>query len=495
MAQESATPFGIDGDWEFLSVDGERRAASGDERIDVENPATRETVTTVPAATPADVDAAYEAAVAAQDEWAARPPQARAEVVQAAMGLLDEHGDALADALVRESGSTHAKAHVELEELATGMMAEAASFPTRAQGTHADSVIPGRENEIHRDPVGVVGIISPWNVPFHLSMRAVAPAIALGNAVVLKPAEETPVTGGLAIARLFEEAGLPPGVLNVVPGYGEDAGDAVASNPDADVVSFTGSTEVGRLVAQSAASNLALPALELGGNNPQVVLEDADLDLAVDAAVFGSFFHQGQICISINRHLVHESLYDEYVERLAERAEGLTVGDPAEDPEVDLGPVIDESQRDEMLEYVAASVDEGARLVTGGDHDGLFVEPTVLADATSDMAVACNEHFGPIAPVIPFGDDDEAVELANDTHYGLTASVLSTDLGRAKRIADRVEAGMVHVNDQPINDEPHIPFGGVKGSGMGRYNGEAIMREFTEQRWVSLQHERREYPF
>ncbi len=492
MAQETAaTPFGIDADWNSVYIDGEWRDGSSGS-LDVENPATRETVATVPAGTPEDVDAAYEAAVAAQPEWAAQPPQERAGVVQAAMQITEEHHDELAEVLVAEGGSTHGKAHVELEVLAPGMMAEAAGFPTRAQGTHANSVIPGRENEVHREPVGVVGVITPWNVPYHLSMRAVAPAIALGNAVVLKPAPETPIAGGLALAKVFEAAGLPDGVLNVVTG-GADPGDAVASHPDNDVVSFTGSSEVGKLVAQNAAQNLALPALELGGNNPQIVLDNADLDLAVDAAVFGSFFHQGQICISINRHLVHESLYDEYVERLAARTEELEVGDPAEG--ADVGPIINEQQRDAMVEYVEESVADGAEIVAGGGHEDLFVEPTVLRGVTNDMTVSCNEHFGPIAPVIPFSDEDEAVELANDTDLGLTGSVFSTDLGRAKRVADRMEAGMVHVNDQPINDEPHIPFGGVKNSGMGRYNGEAIMRELTEERWVSLQHERRDYPF
>jgi aldehyde dehydrogenase (NAD+) len=492
MAQKAeATPFGIEGDWEHLYIDGEWRTASGEERLDIENPATRETIATVPVATVEDVDAAYEAAVAAQPGWAAQPPQERAGVIQAAMGVVKEHQEELEEVLVAEGGSTLMKAHVEMEILAPGMMAEAASFPMRAQGTFANSVIPGRENEVRREPVGVVGVITPWNVPFHLSMRAVAPAIALGNAVVLKPAPETPIGGGLALAKVFEEAGLPPGVLNVVPG-GTGPGEAVAAHPDNAVVSFTGSSKVGKLVAQSAGRNLALPALELGGNNPQIVLDDADLDLAVDAAVFGSFFHQGQICISINRHLVHESLYDEYVERLAARAADLTVGDPAEGS--DVGPIINESQRDAMLSYLEESVEQGAEIVTGGGHDGLFVDPTVLRGVTNDMTVSCNEHFGPIAPVIPFSDDEEALELANDTDYGLTGSVFSTDLGRAKRFANRMEAGMVHINDQPINDEPHIPFGGVKDSGLGRYNGEAIMRELTEERWVSIQHDRRDYP-
>jgi aldehyde dehydrogenase (NAD+) len=362
-------------------------------------------------------------------------------------------------------------------------------------------MIPGKQNEVRRVPEGVVGVISPWNFPFNLSMRAVAPALATGNSVVLKPASATPVTGGLLIARLFDEAGLPDGVLNVVTGSGSEIGDPMASHPELDVMAFTGSTEVGKRVAAQAAENLALPAMELGGNNPFVVTADADVDAAVDSAVFGSFLHQGQICISINRHLVHEDVYDEYVEQLAERAASLPIGDPRERENV-VGPVIDEGQRDQILAYVEQTVEQGATLETGGEtvlmdgvEDSLYVEPTVLSEATNDMAAACNEHFGPVAPVIPFADEDEAVELANDTEYGLAATVHADDLDRAKEIAKSIDAGMVHLNDQPVNEEPAIPFGGMKASGMGRYDGREILTEFTQTKWISVQQEEREYPF
>jgi len=325
-------------------------------------------------------------------------------------------------------------------------------------------------------------------------VRAVAPALALGNAVVLKPSTDTPITGGLLLAEIFEEAGLPDGLLNVVTGHGSDIGDAVAGHDAASVVAFTGSTPVGREVAATAAENLATPAMELGGNNVHVVTDGADLERAVDAAVFGSFLHQGQICISINRHLVHEDVYDEYVERLAERAAGLPTGDPLDDDTV-VGPIINESQRDQILEYVEQTVDEGATLEAGGEADGLVVEPTVLGDATNDMAAACNEHFGPVAPVIPVASDEEAIELANDSEHGLSGSVFAGDVGRGRDIADGIETGMIHVNDQPINDEPHVPFGGVKASGMGRYNGEEILRKFTRTKWISIQREPRRYPF
>ncbi|USZ69484.1 aldehyde dehydrogenase family protein [Halorussus salilacus] len=489
----SESSFTISDDWNALYIDGEWVEPGDRDELGVENPATRERVTTVPAGTEDDVDRAYDAAVAAQSAWADRPADERAEVIERAGELLDDHRDDILEALAVESGSANTKAFAEWQT-ARGMVDHAVGFADDLTTETSDSMIPGKTNEVQRIPKGVVTVISPWNFPFNLSMRAVAPALAAGNAVVLKPASPTPVTGGLLLARIFEEAGLPDGVLNVVTGRGSDIGDAIAGHPDADVMAFTGSTEVGKRVASKAAENLALPAMELGGNNPFVVTEDADLDAAVDSAVFGSFLHQGQICISINRHLVHESLYDEYVERLAERAEALPVGDPRDRENV-VGPVIDESQRDQMLAYVEETVEAGATLETGGGHEDLYVEPTVLSDATNDMAAACNEHFGPIAPVIPFSDEEEAVELANDTEYGLAAAVHSGDLDRARDIADRIEAGMVHVNDQPINEEPHVPFGGLKDSGIGRYDGREIFEEVTTTKWVSVQEETREYPF
>ena len=267
-----------------------------------------------------------------------------------------------------------------------------------------------------------------------------------------------------------------------------------------DVVAFTGSTAVGRQVAKQAVDSLAFPAMELGGNGPNVVLEDADLDNALSAAAFGSFAHQGQVCISINRHLVHEDIYDEYVEGLVEKAEMVPKGS-AHDPSTVVGPIINESQRDEILEYVEQTVDEGATLETGGEivevegvDDSLVVAPTVLSDATNDMAAACNEHFGPVAPIIPVSSDEEAVELANATEYGLAASVFSGDRNRAEDIADQIDAGMVHINDQPINEEPNVPFGGMKASGIGRFHGDSIIDEMTEQKWISVQREPRNFP-
>ena len=493
MAQPTTAEFGVDGDWSQMYIGGKWVSAADRGTIPVENPATGEVVHEVPAGTAGDVDEAFQAAKEAQAAWATRPPQDRAEVVQTLMALLDEHAEALTELMVAESGSTVLKAALEVEEATMGIVNEAASFPTRSQGTTSESTTAGKRNVVKREPAGVVGVISPWNFPLHLSARAVAPAIALGNAVVLKPDENTPAIGGLALARLFEAAGLPEGVLNVVTGRGEPAGERVAAHPDLDVLSFTGSTEVGRHVAGLAAENLAFPALELGGNGPFVVLDDADLDQAVDAGVFGSFMHQGQICIAISRHIVHESMYDEYVDRLAERAAALPVGDPS-NPENALGPVINESQRDQMMAFLERSVESGATIEAGGDYEDLFVEPTVVSGVTNDIGLGCNEQFGPIAPVIEAESNEEAVRIANDTDRGLSAAVFG-DLGHAREVAERIEAGMVHVNDMPVNEEPHTPFGGVKNSGLGRYNGEWILEELTETKWISVQSEPREYPF
>jgi aldehyde dehydrogenase (NAD+) len=495
-----APDLDVESDWNRLFVGGEWLGPGDRETITVEDPSTREPWGEVPAGTVDDVDAAYEAAVSAQSTWADRDPSERAALVDRVHELMEDHEDAIAELLQVESGSAQLKSTVEFQT-AVADVAEATTMPSRAGGDIRDSTIAGKENLVKREPAGVVAVIPPWNFPLHLAIRAVAPAVALGNAVVIKPASETPVTSGLVIAKLFEMAGAPSGLVNVVTGRGSSIGDRVAGHPDVDVVAFTGSTEVGRHVAKQAVDSLAFPAMELGGNGPSVVLEDADIDNAVSGSAFGSFSHQGQVCISINRHLVHESVYDEFVEGLAAKAEMLPAGS-VHSPATFVGPIINESQRDQILNYIEETVDAGATLETGGGtvdidgvEDSLVVEPTVLSDVTNDMTAACNEHFGPVAPVIPFSDDEEAIELANATEYGLAASVWSGDRNRAEDVADEIDAGMVHINDQPINEEPDVPFGGMKASGIGRFHGDAIVEELTETKWISVQREQRSFPF
>jgi aldehyde dehydrogenase (NAD+) len=486
--------------WNRLFIGGNWLAPEDRETITVEDPSTREPWTDVPAGTVEDIDAAYEAAVSTQASWSQRDPSQRAALVERVHELMEDYEDTITELLKTESGSAQLKGTVEFQT-AVADVAEATTMPSRAGGDIRDSTIAGKENLVKREPAGIIAVIPPWNFPLHLAIRAVAPAVALGNAVVIKPASETPVTSGLLIAKLFEMAGAPSGLVNVVTGRGSDIGDRVAGHPDVDVVAFTGSTEVGRHVAKQAVDSLAFPAMELGGNGPSVVLEDADLDNALAGSAFGSFAHQGQVCISINRHLVHESVYDEFVAGLVEKAEMLPTGS-AHSPTTVVGPIINESQRDQILDYVEETVQQGATLETGGDtvdidgvEDSLVVEPTVLSNVTNDMTAACSEHFGPVAPIIPFSEDEEAIELANATEYGLAASVWSGDRNRAEDIADAIDAGMVHINDQPINEEPNVPFGGMKASGIGRFHGDAIADELTETKWISVQREQRSFPF
>lgn len=495
-----APDFSIESDWNRLFIDGEWVSSDSSEEIPVEDPSTRKEIARVPAGTEADVDAAYEAAAAAQNDWQDTLPAEREQIARNFAQLLEEYKDEIKELLASEAGGSQIMGETSVN-ITTDQALEAATLPRRMKGEQATSNIPGKENLVRRVPEGVVTVISPWNFPLNLSGRAIAPALATGNAVVVKPATNTPITGGLLIAKLYEEAGLPEGLLNVVTGRGSAIGDRVAGHPESDVVAFTGSTPVGRGVGAAAGENLSAMSLELGGNNGHIVTADADLEAAIESATFGSFVHQGQVCISINRHIVHESVYDDYVEHLTERAESLPTGS-VHDPETVVGPIINESQRDQMLTYVEDTVEAGAILETGGEtipmdgvDDSLLVAPTVLSGVTNDMPAACFEHFGPIAPVIPFSDVDEAIEIHNDTEYGLSGSVHAGDVGTGLKIAERLDTGMVHVNDQPVNDEAHIPFSGTMASGVGGYNSTEILDQVTEKKWISLQHDRREYPF
>jgi benzaldehyde dehydrogenase (NAD) len=343
--------------------------------------------------------------------------------------------------------------------------------------------------------VGVVGVIAPFNGPLALAMRAVAPALALGNAVLLKPDPRTAVCGGVAVAAVFEQAGLPPGVLHVLPG-GADIGAALVEDPHVRVISFTGSTAAGRRIGELAGRHLKRAHLELGGNSALIVLDDADLDQAISAAAFGSFFYQGQICMTIGRHLVHESLYGQYVQRLAAKADGLPVGDPATE-RVALGPLIDAGQRDRVHDLVTSSVAAGARLAAGGTYRDLFYRPTVLAEAGPSIPAYEQEVFGPVASVTPFATVDDAVKLASDSEYGLSLGILTSDVSYGLALAERIPTGIAHINDQTINDEAHAPFGGVSASGTGaRFGGAAAnIDAFTETRWITARGDIPPFPF
>ncbi|MFN3364776.1 MAG: aldehyde dehydrogenase family protein [Exiguobacterium mexicanum] len=480
-------------DFTKMYIDGQWVEGSSDKSIDNTNPFTDETLFSIRSADESDLDKAYAVAKEAQTEWATMLPQNRRAMIEKFAEVTLQHKDDIIDWLVKESGSTRIKA--EGEFLASmAIIKEAATFPFRMDGLIKPSIVPNKENRVYRKPLGVIGVISPWNFPFHLAVRSIVSALATGNTVVVKPATATPVTGGLLFASLFEEAGLPKGVLNIVVGRGSEIGDAIVEHPVPKLISFTGSTEVGKGIAEKAGRLLKKTALELGGNNVFVVLDDADIDRAVESAVYSKFYHQGQICMSTNRILVAESIHDEFLEKFVERVRALKFGNPNES-DTQVGPLIDHDQVDRILDQIKQTVDAGATLQVGGNADGNVLEPTVVSGVTNDMPLAKNEIFGPVAVILSFKDDAEALKLSNELPYGLSGAVHGS-IYRATEFARQVETGMIHVNDQSVNDEPHLPFGGEKDSGLGRFNGEWVLEEFTTLQWVSVMHERREYkPF
>lgn len=473
-----------------IYIDGWTAGSGGIQ--DVVEPATGNVLGRIGVATRSDVMKAAKSAAAAQLGWAAKKPEERAAVLRKAGLLFEEHADEIGSWIVRESGGITPKANLETH-IAANECYEASALPGLPQG----EVLSTNENRwsfARRRPVGVVSVIAPFNFPLILSIRAVAPALALGNAVLLKPDPRTAVCGGVALARIFEEAGLPTGVLQLVPG-GAETGEAVVEAPEARTVAFTGSTVAGRNIGETCGRMLKRAHLELGGNNAMIVLPGADLERAVSAAAFGSFMHQGQICMTTGRHLVHESIHDEYVTALAKKADGLPVGDPISG-QVALGPIIDEGQLNRIDSIVRDAVSAGAIISAGGTYEGLFYRPTVLSGLDPENRAWKEEIFGPIAPIIKFSSVEEAVALANDNEYGLSLSILG-DVGMAMEIADRVETGKVHINEQTVIDEANAPFGGMKNSGNGtRVGGStANFESFTELQWLTVRSEIAPYPF
>ena len=469
--------------WKGKVFDGAWRTADGGTTSVVE-PATGDQLGTVGLAAISDVERSALKASLAQVAWASAPARERAAVMRRAAELWEKHSDEVQLWLIRESGGTRAKTRKELSD-AMAECLEAAALPSHAIGEVLPSEIAPLSMS-RRVPIGVVGVIAPFNAPVKLAIRSVAPALGLGNAVILKPDPRTPVSGGVVFAEIFEEAGLPPGVLHVLPG-GAAVGSAMVADPNVNAVSFTGSTKAGQSVAELGAKHFTRVHLELGGKNSVIVMSDADLDRAVTVTARGSFFNAGQGCMVIGRHLVHESIYDEYVEKLVARAKGLTVGNPATD-DVDLGPIIDERQRDRIHSMVTSTVDKGATLLTGGTYDGLFYRPTVVTGAGPGTPVYDDEVFGPVASVTPFATADEAVALASDTDYGLDLSIMTADIGAGLQIALRIPTGTAHINDQTVEDDANAPFGGMRHSGnSARFGGaEANIEAYTDTRWITM---------
>ena len=464
-------------------------AASG-KTFDSINPFSGEVFARVPEADETDADRALAAAFSVRGVWAATPPAERSGILNKAAGILQEQLQQFAEVLIAEGGSTFGKAMFEIGDTIR-LLQSAAADSKRIMGEtfHSD---PGKWSITLRRPRGTVVAISPWNFPLILSMYKVAYALATGNTVVFKPSSKTPVTG-LKIAGLFEKAGLPAGALNVLTGPGSVLGNALIDDERCSFVAVTGETSTGRSIAQRAAAGLKKYTLELGGKNPLIVLSDADVAYAVNATAFGVFLHSGQICMSVGRIIVEEPLVDDYLNALVRKALSLTVGDPSI-PSTAVGPLIDGEQVSKVDGLVKDAVKKGAVLHCGGTFEGRLYRPTVLSGITSAMNIYHEETFGPVAAVMSVKNIGEALRCANDTKYGLSAGVITEDIEKAVFLAEGIEAGMVHINNAPIDAESCIPFGGCKESGLGREGGRYSIEEMTELKWVTVQKTKKQFP-
>jgi acyl-CoA reductase-like NAD-dependent aldehyde dehydrogenase len=459
---------------------------------DVINPATQRAFAKVFMAQPEHMRRAIDAAYASKDAWGHALAAERELILQRAADVLEKARAEVVDLLIDEAGSTFGKAQFEVS-FTVNMLRAVSGEARRIQGDVIPADIPGMMSIAIRRPLGVVAGIAPFNFPLLLATKKVCLALAAGNTFVLKPSEETSLIG-LKIAEVFQKAGLPAGVLNVVPGDGPTVGPVLFADPRVRLISFTGSTAVGRLIAVECAKHGKKVILELGGKSPLIVLKDADLDYAVSTACFGIFIHQGQICMAGSRIIVESAIYDTFLERFVAKVKTLQVGDPR-DPHTVIGPLIRTSQCGLIDRKIQESVAAGARVLTGGTHQGNFYQPTVVADVKPGMPAFRDELFGPVAAVIKADDAAHALSLANDTAYGLSSAVLTNDLQLAMKFALELEAGMVHINGPTVHDEATVPFGGVKDSGNGREGGHWSMDELTETKWITIQLGRRPYPF
>jgi benzaldehyde dehydrogenase (NAD) len=475
-----------------IYVDGRFRPPAAGGTLPVRDKSSGEVFGVAGSAETSDVDAAVASSVTTQRDWAARPYTERAAVLRRVATAL-EHSQGFRELIMRETGSIAGKADYEIAA-AVGELTEAAALASRPVGEVLQTGHAGRFSVCERVPIGLVAAITPWNFPLVLGMRVIAPALALGNAVLLKPSPETPASGGLAISELFEQAGAPHGIFQVLPG-GEEVGRRLVEHPDVAMVHFTGSTTVGREIARTAGSLLKKTSLELGGNNALLVLDDAEVEQAATIGAWSSFHYQGQTCISSGRHIVDREVADAYLLNLTDRAAAITVGDPLRE-QTGLGPIINDVQLDRARHLLDEAVAGGARILTGGTNRGRFFRPTVVVDVDPASALWTEEIFAPIAPVAVVDGAEQAIALANDTRYGLVSAVVGTDVHRATEVARRLNCAMVHVNDATPQDEPLAPFGGIGQSGLGgRAGGDSNLDEFTERRWRTVASSPVHYPY
>ncbi|RSL33564.1 aldehyde dehydrogenase family protein [Salibacterium salarium] len=475
-------------------INGEWVEGAAKQTYDNLNPYDDSTVTTFSLATATQLEEAFEAASEAQKQWAASTTEDRKRVVEDAVDYLKKNHDEIVDTIVKESGGTVLKGNVEMH-LTIEVLEEALHYAGEVGNVkEVPSAQDGKVNQIHRRPLGVISSISPFNFPMNLSMRTIAPAIALGNSVVHKPDIQVGLTGGVILAKAFEYAGLPKGVFNMVLTDIPEIGDGMITNDHAQLISFTGSTAVGKHIGEIAGRNLKPVALELGGNSPFVVLSDADVDQAVNAAVFGKFIHQGQICMIINRIIVHQDKYNQFAEKFYEKVKDLPVGDPS-NPETVIGPLVNKGQMEKALGFIDEAKKEGATALLEGKQQGNVLTPSIFTNVNNRGNVAQSELFGPIALIIKAETDDEAINMANDTDRGLSSAIFTSDLQKGEKYALELDAGMTHINDQTVNDAPNIPFGGNKASGMGRFGNPWVVEEFTSPKWISVQKTERPFPF
>src|SRR3954470_13334753 len=477
-----------------LLIAGEWTAASGGRTFERADPFTGEAVTVAAAAGREDAGRACDAAAAAFAEWSSTPPGQRRVLLSKAADLLMERAAEIASIMTEEVGGTFGWGMFNCD-LASRMLREAAAQTYSVTGEVIPSDVPGALSMGVRQPAGVVVGMAPWNAPVILSTRAVATPLAYGNTVVLKASERCPRTHA-AVVRAIADAGLPAGAINLVIHSAQDAPEVVETliaHPAVRRVNFTGSTKVGRIIAATCAEHLKRCLLELGGKAPQVVLPDADLDAAADAASFGAFMNSGQICMRTARVVAARPVADDLAARLADRASKLVTGDPRDEGTM-RGPVVNDAARARVVELIEDARAKGAEVLAGGEADGNVIAPTVLAGVTPEMRLYAEESFGPVVAIVPVDGEDDAVRVANDTEYGLAAAVFGEDVDRALEIAGRIKRGICHATASTVHDEPQMPFGGVKASGWGRFGGTAALEEFTELRWLTVQQAARHYP-